>query len=331
MRTRSQCLVLFLPLLLTSRHAAAAEVNGSEEPPKLLGRCSVAQLEEPPFDEWFHSGYKDYEPNPEVLRTLRGADRRGVTLTLFFGTWCGDSKREVPRMLKLLDEAGLPRDSIELVAVDSADGQAKRSPGGEERGLEIYRVPTLIVRRGGTEIARIVEFPVLSLERDLLAILTGMPYEPNYRSYPVIRRWLIAGLLGDENVSAWGLANEVRGLVATEGELAAAAHVLLDRGDVHEGVKLTQVRCALYQESARCYARLAEGQLLAGDAEAAREAAEQALRLNTSPDRVGDLLDAARALQRESGVNVPGEGRGARGLRLGEPTGGSGTSSYPLG
>lgn len=282
--------LIVVSLLAWTCSAEAAEVQTAEEPPMLLGRCSVQQLTEPPYAEWFQSGYDDYTPDATILRRLRAADRRGVTMTLFFGTWCGDSRREVPRIVKLLDEMAFARDGVELVAVDAGEGKHKRSPGGEEQGLEIYRVPTLVVRRGEAEIARLVEFPVLSLERDLLAILSGAAYEPNYRSYPVIRRWRDAGLLGDENVSARGLANEIRSLVATEGELNAAAQVFLDRGDIRESVKLLQVNCALYGESARGFARLAEAQLRAGDTAAAREAAQRALRLNTSPDRVEELV-----------------------------------------
>ena len=292
--------ILFLCLLALTLPAARAAGEESDEPPKLLGKCTVRQLDEEPFSEWFRGGYRDYTPNPKVLQALGGADQRGVEMMLFFGTWCGDSRRELPRILKLLDEIGFPEGRVELVAVDSGEGVHKRSPGGEEQGLDIYRVPTLVVRRDGKEIARLVEFPVLSLERDLLAILSDARYEPNYRSYPVIHRWLDEGLLADENVSAWGLANQVRNRVATEGELAAAARVLLERGDVAEAVKLMQVNCALYRESPRCFARLAEAQLRAGEPEAAREAAERAIRLNADPARLEELLDLLeRSGQRE--------------------------------
>lgn len=281
--------VLCLLLLTFSPVRAAGEEP--DEPPKLLGECSVLQLGEEPFSEWFREGYEDYAPHPDILQALAGAEQRGVEMTLFFGTWCGDSQREVPRILKLLDELGFPEERVKLIAVDSGEGVHKRSPDGEERGLEIYRVPTLVVHRDEAEIARLVEFPVLSLERDLLAILSDAPYEPNYRSYPVIRRWLDEGLLADENISSWGLANQVRNRVASEGELAAAAHVLLERGDVGEAVKLMQVNCALYPESPRCFARVAEAQLRAGDPEGAHDAAQRALRLNTDPNRVEDLVD----------------------------------------
>ncbi len=282
--------IVALVLLSVARPLVAVEQAPAVEPPKLLGKCTVQQIEEPPFAEWFHQAYVAYRPQPAVLQALRDVDRQDVTLALFFGTWCGDSRYQVPRLVKLLDEMGFPRERIELIGVDAVEGQQKRSPGGEEAGLEIYRVPTLIVRRAGKEVARLVEFPVLSLERDVLAILSGTPPEPNYRSYPVVRRWRESGLLGDENVSAGGLAGEVRGLVSGEGELGAAAEVLLDRGEVAEAVKLFEVNCALFRDSARCQARLAEGRLRVGNVEAAREAAERALRLNTSPDRVADLV-----------------------------------------
>jgi thiol-disulfide isomerase/thioredoxin len=288
MRGRGPFLVL--AVLALAWPVYAVEQAKAVEPPKLLGKCTVQQIDEPPFSEWFHKGYEEYRPNPAVLESLRDVDRQDVTLALFFGTWCGDSRYHVPHLVKLLDEMGFPRERVELIGVDAVEGQQKRSPGGEEVGLEIYRVPTLIVRRAGKEVARVVEFPVLSLERDLLAILSGNPPEPNYRSYPVVRRWRESGLLGDKNVSAWGLAGEVRGLVSGEEELGAAAEVLLDRGEVAEAVKLFEANCALFRESARCQARLAEGRLRAGDVEAAREAAERALRLNTSPDRVADLV-----------------------------------------
>jgi hypothetical protein len=41
-------------------------------------------------------------------------------------------------------------------------------------------VPTIIVEQKGAEIGRIIEFPVTSLEKDLLTILRKEKYQPNY-------------------------------------------------------------------------------------------------------------------------------------------------------
>lgn len=264
----------------------------AEDSPKLLGRCTVEQLAQAPFAEWFDAGYAGYTPHTEVLEALRDADTAGLEIEIFFGTWCGDSKREVPRLLKLLDALAFPARAVHLVAVDREAGMLKRSPGGEEQGLEIYRVPTVVVRRGGVEVARMVEYPSLSLERDLLAIVSGAPYTPSYASYPTIHQWLKAGLLTDPNVSADGLADRVRAQARSEWEIASAAQVLLDRGDVPEAVKLFEVNGELFPESAARHAQLAEALLAAGDRDQAAEVARAALRWSEDEEASESLVQS---------------------------------------
>jgi thiol-disulfide isomerase/thioredoxin len=98
------------------------------------------------------------------------------SIQLFFGTWCGDSKREVPRMLKVLYQSGFKDTAIDLIAVSNHDTLYKQSPLHEERGLNIIRVPTLIVYQSGKEIGRIVETPVESIEKDIWQIVQRRNY-----------------------------------------------------------------------------------------------------------------------------------------------------------
>jgi thiol-disulfide isomerase/thioredoxin len=289
MRAWKSCPTLLLLIILCASPGWTAPEE--EADPKLLGRCTAEQLGEEPFSEWFEGGYTDYAPNPEVVASLREVSGEGVELTIFFGSWCDDSQREVPRLLKVLDALGFPEARRTLVAVDHVDEAYKISPSGEEKGMEIYRMPTIVVSRDSREVARIVEHPVLSLERDLLAILSGEPYEPNYTSYPTVRRWLRDGLLSDANVSPSGLATQVRHEVRSESELTAAGRVLQSRGETREAVMLYRVNCVLYPESSRAFARLSAGLRELGEVEEARETAEQALRLNDDPGRVGELLE----------------------------------------
>ena len=39
----------------------------------------------------------------------------------------------------------MPQGTLTLVAVDNEKGSRKTSPGGEEKGVEVYRVPTMVV------------------------------------------------------------------------------------------------------------------------------------------------------------------------------------------
>jgi tetratricopeptide (TPR) repeat protein len=284
-------------LLIVMLAFAAPAVAHDEDPPNLLGRCTAEQLDEEPFAEWSREEYTGYSPNAAILEELRTVDTDGTRFTVFFGTWCGDSRREVPRLLKLFDAMGLPEGSVELVGLDRTDEALKQSPDREERGKEIYRVPTLIVERNGEEISRLVEHPVLSLERDLLAILGGNDYSPSYAAYPLIRRWLDEGLLADPNVSPWGLAKQLRQKINGEGDLAAVARVLQSRGDLAEAIKLFEVNCVLHWENSRCHERLALALLEKGDRENARKAVERALRYNDNTERLGELT----ALLQETG------------------------------
>jgi tetratricopeptide (TPR) repeat protein len=281
---------IFSPTVLSS--------DDDESPPKLLGAIAVSELEREPYAEWYVREHDAYVPRTETLAALRESSLPTYELTVFFGTWCGDSRREVPRLVKLLERLELPADRLTLVAVDNEVQAHKRSPGGEERGREIYRVPTIIVSRDGREVTRIVEHPSRSLERDLLAIVEGADYRPSYASYPLVRGWLAEGVLSDPNVSARGLADDLRHVVATEGELGAAARVMRTRGQLDEAAKLYETNCGLYPESIACRTALAETLLDAGRPDEAREAAERALRLDPDREQVEvllELMEASRA------------------------------------
>jgi len=145
----------------------------------LLGKCSRNALTEAPFNGWFQPNYDNYIVDTATCQFIKPllANKR---ITIFMGTWCGDSKREVPRVLKMLDCCGFPPERLQIVMVGNSDSLYKRSPMHEEDGRNIVRVPTFIVEEDGKEQGRIVEFPKLSLEKDLLSILRKEKYVPNY-------------------------------------------------------------------------------------------------------------------------------------------------------
>ena len=91
----------------------------------------------------------------------------GVDIIVVMGTWCGDSKREVPRFLKIVDLASIPARQIKFYGVD----RTKKSSDGVTDRYKIDRVPTFIFFKRGKEIGRVVESPHNSLEEDMLSIL----------------------------------------------------------------------------------------------------------------------------------------------------------------
>jgi len=140
----------------------------------LVGKVSLAQLSTYTSD-WYSNEYDLYKTNQSLLTKIKPL-LNNKKVTLIMGTWCEDSQREVPGMIKILTEAGYPTSSMDIIAVD----EDKTTPGKLEKVFELFNVPSLIFSENGTEINRIVEFPINGLEQDILAILSGEDYKNAY-------------------------------------------------------------------------------------------------------------------------------------------------------
>ncbi len=141
----------------------------SEQGTWLLGYLDPARFRRPPHHEWFFSGYDQYTPDSLVLVRLREAVTEDLSIKVVLGTWCSDSRREVPGFMKISDLLGIDPGSMTFIGVDDS----KISPVGEYEELGIERVPTFIFYKNNVEAGRIIENPVSSLEQDMLNILTG--------------------------------------------------------------------------------------------------------------------------------------------------------------
>ena len=180
--TRTPILTLLL-CLMSATFVKAQEINQSKHDAKgkemLVGKIDKKGLTRDPYATWFNVQHKKYRMDPQNINAIEGA-LKNHEITIFMGTWCGDSKREVPRFYKILEQLDFPMHQLTVVAVDYESDQYKKSPGGEERGLNILKVPTFIFYKKGKEVNRIVESPVVSLEGDMYKIVTDRPYAHNY-------------------------------------------------------------------------------------------------------------------------------------------------------
>ena len=140
----------------------------------LVGKISYIQMVQY-TKVWFNKEYDFFRINDERLEKIKPLlkDKRVV---LIMGTWCEDSQREVPGMMKILDQTGYNTAEMEIIAID----EDKRTKEGLENIYNLAYVPTLIFFDGKKEINRIVEFPIKSLEQDILDILSGKEYKNAY-------------------------------------------------------------------------------------------------------------------------------------------------------
>ena len=137
--------------------------------PMLVGLTERTAFEQPEFLEWFNTEYFGYEPDEFILSQIKELSD-SVNIQIFMGTWCSDSRRELPRFLRILDEFEFEQTKLQIINVD----RKKKSPTHEERNKNIEFVPTFIINKNGTEVGRIVEFPIITLESDLLSLLLGI-------------------------------------------------------------------------------------------------------------------------------------------------------------
>lgn len=135
----------------------------------LIGKCSRDGLISfPQFEAHYDVEYFRYESDQSVIEQLRLL-LAGLEVKIVLGTWCGDSLREVPRFLKVLDLLKIPENDITIIAVD----QSKSIPEEAINQLQIDRVPTFIIYKDGVEAGRIVETPIETFDKDLLYLLNN--------------------------------------------------------------------------------------------------------------------------------------------------------------
>jgi thiol-disulfide isomerase/thioredoxin len=134
----------------------------------LIEEINRQGLNQEPFINWFAKGHEEYEPDQEVVNELLTIDPSEIKIILVLGTWCGDSKREVPHFFKILDEIAFPEEYLKMIAVN----RLKEAENFSMEELGITHVPTFIIINNGFESGRIVEFPEESLEKDFLIIIS---------------------------------------------------------------------------------------------------------------------------------------------------------------
>lgn len=105
-----------------------------------------------------------YNPKPEIAKKI-SEFKDELTVKVFLGTWCGDSRRNVPRFLKSVEKND--HFHLQMWAVD----RHKKLDSNLTEKFNIKRVPTFIFLDDTVEVGRITEHPSKSIEEDIFEIL----------------------------------------------------------------------------------------------------------------------------------------------------------------
>jgi tetratricopeptide (TPR) repeat protein len=175
--------------------------------------------------------------------------------------------------------------------VSNQDSVYKQSPGHEELGLNIHRVPDLLVYEKNKEMGRVVESPVISLEKDLLSIATNGKYAPNYRAVS-----FLAALLQEETITAidthlaaW--ANQVKPIAKNASELNTYGYVLMAAREMDKAGVVFKLNTILYPGNANVFDSYGDYYMKSGNRLMARENYRKTLEIEPGNENARKMLE----------------------------------------
>jgi thiol-disulfide isomerase/thioredoxin len=146
-------------MLLSTLWLTALQAEGSEY---YVGEISAQEilLQFSSFSQ--HSDDANYlNSDLSTLNQLKG----GIQVKVFFGQWCHDSVREVPRVITLLKQVNNPHIKSWFYALNTS----KSDPLLLAEKHNILKTPTIIVYKDGVELGRILEVPEQDWATDITA------------------------------------------------------------------------------------------------------------------------------------------------------------------
>lgn len=159
-------LMIVFPSIISAQDYNTVVTDEQSEKPMLIGYCTREAFNDTSFSGWWNEEYEMYEVDDSIAEEIE-TDFNDVNIKVVMGTWCSDSRREVPRFYKVLDKIEYPSEKVSLINVN----REKVGLANEVDGLEIHFVPTIIFYRNDEEIGRIVEMPYETLDKDMLKII----------------------------------------------------------------------------------------------------------------------------------------------------------------
>jgi thioredoxin family protein len=168
----SKYLAISLGLILCSCSIDKVVVNREVESQKygklLLGQQMKEQFLKEPFRQWFENEKEAYHPDAEIIKSLKKENINSTKIFILIGTWDTNSQKELPKIIKVLEEIKFPDSRLEIIAVNDK----YQSPSSEEVIFNIQKIPTIIVRRYGKDLGRVTLSETDNVENALLDIFS---------------------------------------------------------------------------------------------------------------------------------------------------------------
>jgi thiol-disulfide isomerase/thioredoxin len=287
-------IVAFIATLQLNAQSINQEITENTKTPYLLGKIDKSGVEGDNYKSWFTKNHEDYKPNSTFTNSI-ASELKFYSITLFLGTWCGDSKAEVPKLYKVLEACNFPMDQLTVIAVSRQADMYKQSPQHEEKGLNIHRVPTVIFYKNGKEVNRIVEHPITTFEEDIQNIITKNDYKSNYQIVTTVDEILlkkgVKGLKKKRNI----LLKEFEGKVSSMNELNTYGRILYGTDRQEGAMEVFTFNTKLFPNEARTYMTLSNTLSVSGQKEKAIKVLEDAMKLHPDNKDLKENLEVIKS------------------------------------
>jgi len=301
-------LVLILTTILISCSPKAALQTNNTHPvntlskdkkgkPMLVGHCTKQGLQQEPFSKWYAKFHSEYDPGKYSTKQLKSAMTNDIRIEVFMGTWCGDSKRNVPRFYRVLEEVKFDESHVSLINLDNS----KQTNETFEKGLNIHRVPTFIVYRGKEEIGRIVEHPKQTIEQDLLKIISGKPYTHHYALVTKVNELIEEKGADYVYQQAAVLADELKPLARMAKELNTYGYVVQGRKKQNAALAAFKLNTLLFPKVANTFDSLGETYATLGKTDLAIQNYEKVLEIDSCNKHAEEVLQKIKKDTTEQG------------------------------
>lgn len=190
-------------------------------------------LQSKDYKEWYDKNSVDYQAQLSS-NDLKAFD--GVSVDIYIGTWCGDTKFLVPKFIKEWEAIGLDARDLNIIALHNKGENYKQGPNDETIGKNIHKVPTFIFKREDKELGRIVERTVFDLHTDMKLIAEDGIYEERYQAQKMLNEFLSD--LESDTLTAQANLNAayqlIRREVSTSSELNSYGYVLMAQNELEK-------------------------------------------------------------------------------------------------
>ena len=245
----------------------------------LCGPFDINELEEDSlYASWYNKRYDEFKLDDTTYSW--SSELNDVEVDIYVGTWCGDSKKWVPSFLKAWDQLGLDRKKLSYTALYDTDERYKQGPNGEEKGLQIHRVPTFIFKRDGKEIARIVETPQNDLLTDIGQIALGLPSKPNYKAANYLMNLLEEKSVEEIRADLNAYFYKTHDHLGKSSELNTLGNVLLCSNRIEEAVLVFEFNSYFFRYDPYILGSYAKGLAVQGETKKAKEFYERAVKIH---------------------------------------------------